>query len=161
MPETFKKDLVSHKLEFFIHNYRQEVIEAKVHKISEDFLNGNGNDLCLLKTKRIKDIKPLRLASGEPKPGERLYAMSAPFGVYHPPNPVFLTGMHSGPLTNYNKHHSLISIPAISGSSGSAVLNKDGRVVGVIFAANMRFHHITLMVNHKSVKEFLDKHLKL
>ena len=134
--------------------------KVTVHKIADGFEAGGGNDLCLLKAEKL-NYPALRMASGPPKPGEKVFAMSGPLGVYYPPSVLFLSGNYSGPMPTMNKHHSLVSIPAIGGSSGSAVMNSKGRVVGVIFAVNPNFRNITIMVRHESLKRFLDNYLKL
>ena len=130
--------------------------DAEIHKIAEDYKNGK--DLCLLKIERV-EFPNLKLSSGAPEMGEKVYSMSAPIGVYDPPTVPFLTGHYSGNLSN--KYHGLVSIPAKGGSSGSAVLNSRGAVVGVIFAVNKAFNRITIIVNHETLEIFLNKNLKL
>ena len=145
------------KIEHYVTGHDGIRRPAEVHKVAPDYIKNGELDLCLLVLDRV-DMPALRLASSAPKEGEKVYSMSAPAGVYHPPTVPFVGGYHSG---NINKHHAIISAPATGGSSGSAVLNQQGRVVGVIFAVNTRFRHVTITVNHKSLKSFLDKYLKI
>ena len=51
----------------------------------------------------------------------------------------------------------MVTFPAIGGSSGAAVIDKNNRIVGVVFAANVPFHHISIVTTHKSLKLFLNK----
>jgi S1-C subfamily serine protease len=68
-----------------------------------------------------------------------------------------LSGFYSGPLPN--KYHSLLTIPATGGSSGSPVLNDRGELIGLIFAANREFPHLTISVEFEPLRNFLHESL--
>ena len=79
--------------------------------------------------------------------------MGAPEGIYYPPVVPLLTGLYSGQLDASN---ALVSIPATGGSSGSAVMDLNNRVVGVLWAAH-NFHHVSIVTNWDASALFLWK----
>jgi len=88
-----------------------------------------------------------------PKVGQELYYMGAPEGIYYPPVVPLLSGMYSGQIDASN---ALISIPATGGSSGSAVMDVNNKVVGILWAAH-NFHHVSIMTNWDASAIFLWK----
>ena len=100
-----------------------------------------------LKTKKVK------FSMFRPKVGQELYYMGAPEGIYHPPVVPLMTGLYSGQIDSSN---ALISIPATGGSSGSAVMDVNNRVVGILWAAH-NFHHVSIMTNWDATALFLYK----
>ena len=84
--------------------------------------------------------------------GDELVYMGAPLGVYHPPVVPIFRGIYSGDL---DASASMVTFPAAGGSSGGPVFNSQNRIVGVVFAANRGFHHISLVTNHRALMLFL------
>lgn len=155
LEEPIKSIASSKKMFFKIEAYDGEFYDFKVKTISPDFLNGNEVDLCILEGDRIR-IPSIHLALRGPKVGEKVYNVAAPVGIYHPPTVPLLSGYFSGPI---NKYNDLLTIPAIGGSSGSPILDSSGDLVGVIFAANVQFVHISIGVNYEQTKKFLQENL--
>ena len=117
-------------------------------------------DLCTvyIATPKIKleVLKPARVA---PVVGQKVVAMSAPAGIYHPPTVPILQGRYSGPLPN--GFSSIVTIPSKPGASGALVLNEEYRVVGVIYAVSISFEHVTLSVDYKTTRFFIKESLKM
>lgn len=131
--------------------------EGTMHQawpIAVSFNNNLGSsDLCILWVPTL-ETKKIMFSLTPPKVGEELYYMGAPMGVYHPPTVPIFKGVYSGPV---DASSAMITAPAAGGSSGGPVLNKDNKVVGIIFAVNQHFHHISLMTNHRSFLLFLEQ----
>ncbi len=133
--------------------------DVEVFKVSSEFVQKKKPiDLCLLKVNKRLEYKTVKLAKTAPKMGQKLYNLGAPGGFFFPPSVPTYGGYYSGKMSEL---HCLITIPAKGGSSGSPVMNKQGNLVGVLFAANPRFHHISIMMSYSVVKSFLEKSFKI
>ncbi len=139
------------KMQFKVQTIGDKYHNATVKSISSEYLNGNELDLCILEADRMK-IPSLQLAFRGPKIGEAVYNVAAPTGFFHPPTVPLLSGYYSGPL---NKYHSLLTVPATGGSSGSPVLNQSGQLVGLIFAANRDFPHLAIGIEFKHLRDYI------
>ena len=110
-------------------------------------------DLCILWVPTLK-VKKIRISSKAPKIGDSLYYIGAPLGVYHPPTVPIFKGVYSGRVDAVS---SMVTFPAAGGSSGGAVFNEQNKIVGVVFAANRKFHHISLITSFESFRTFISK----
>lgn len=108
-------------------------------------------DLCLLKAKpnKTKDI-----GKHSPSPGDSVSAVAYPAGIFDAQILPIYDGRWSGRLAENNK--CLVTIPVSSGSSGAAVLNEKGEVVGVISSVLRDFNHLTLISCHQDLLDFLE-----
>ena len=114
-------------------------------------------DLCLLYSKGfLSDFVKYSMQNNNR--GDRLYNLASPVGVFHPPNMPILDGLFSGRMNNTTD---LTTVPAIGGSSGSAVFNDNGELVGVIYASVVNFPHVSLMTNRITTQDFIIKSLEL
>jgi len=87
------------------------------------------NDLVVLKTGG-RGIPPVRLGdSGKLRPGDKVYIVSGT----EDPGGRAVEGVFKGTKTVMHGRRALeISVPASHGSSGSAVFNSDGEVIGIV-----------------------------
>ena len=154
--DHLKSIVSSVKMQFKVQNTKNEFYNVNVTNIASEFLNGNELDLCLLESDGIVSMPKLHIALVGPKIGEMVYNVAAPTGFFHPPTVPLLSGYHSGPLGNY---HSLLTIPATGGSSGSPVLNSRGELIGLIFAANVEFPHLAISIRYEHLKKYLQEEL--
>ena len=128
---------------------------ATIIKSSQD--NGMGSvDMCALWVPTLIG-KGVKFSSFRPRPGQELYYVGSPSGIYHPPVAPILTGIYSGQIDASN---SLISIPATGGSSGSVILDLNNNMVGVLWAAH-NFKNVSIMTNWDASAIFLYEVSKL
>ena len=99
------------------------------------------------------NVPPVRIAHRAPKVGDPVYAISAPYGIHRPTMTLVFSGYYSG----YDRRWHYYTIPTRPGSSGSIVLNKDFRAVGMLNAAFLDIEHIGLGAGHKDIVNFLRK----
>tara|TARA_A100001015_G_scaffold321685_1_gene454097 strand:+ start:10322 stop:11086 length:765 start_codon:yes stop_codon:yes gene_type:complete len=129
--------------------------EAHVMMATQD--NSKGEvDMCALWVPTLKE-KGVKFSMFRPRVGQELYYMGAPQGIYHPPVVPLLTGLYNGQLDASN---SLVSIPATGGSSGSAVMDLNNRVVGILWAAH-NFNQVSIMTNWDASAVFLWKVIQM
>lgn len=144
-------------------NYELTLSDGSIMK-AKYVLSDSFADICLLEANGV--LSPLVLASQNATQGERIITMGAPDGAF----PIVVDGlvcgyhdMHmqadstdDGPF-EVNFRAQIISAPIYQGSSGSPVLNVDGKVVGIIFAVRTNKEHIAFMVPISEVLRFLDR----
>lgn len=99
-------------------------------------------DMCVLEIRA--PLKPARLASSAPRPGERVYTLAAPFGSYSSTMIPTFEGFYSGILGTGLRTQAVYTIPARPGSSGSAIFNSRGHVVGMTSMALVNFENMCL-----------------
>ena len=93
----------------------------------------------------------LSIAKDPPVIGDTVYNMAAPAGFFKRNLVPLFEGIYTG---EWNKYASVYTIPAIGGSSGSPILNKEGELIGLIYARHHRFHHIVLSSTFKKLRNF-------
>jgi S1-C subfamily serine protease len=114
------------------------------------------SDICLLWVEKL--MKPeLDISSDEPEPGDRLYNVAAPLGVWAPHMIPLQEGLYNGVVGN----KALYSIPAVGGSSGSPVLNHDGELVGMIHSVYVRFANVSLGPTYDNLMNFLGDNINI
>jgi S1-C subfamily serine protease len=107
-------------------------------------------DLCLLKPSKVF-TNPIKIAEVKPKLGDKVYAIAAPFGISDRGLALIFDGYYSG----QNGGSTFYTIPTKPGSSGSAVLNEQYEVIGIIYAAFRRIEHIGIGTGLQDVRDFL------
>ena len=141
------------------YNIKLKILDYQNRKVDAEIITMNDNipdkqlDLCILKIKGVRlPIVPVSRFS--PKIGDKVIAMAAPAGIYHPPIVPIFSGIYSGQI---DETTSLTTVPALGGSSGAAVLNERMEIIGVIYAVSIAINNVSLMTNHRETVEFIDK----
>ena len=114
------------------------------HKIIKKISVDNSVDVCLIETERI-NMPALRMANKNPKYGDRVLNMAAPWGYFNPPNVFIDEGLYLGECRNsefcrISGEFNISGIYAGQGSSGSPILIRRGgqwRVAGIIHAVRV------------------------
>ena len=122
-----------------------EKYPATVRKISLK------NDLCLLNVPNIPYKVAIHIRRGQLKYGEDINNLAAPMGFSSPTYTPYFKGSYCG----YSKKQSMFCMPAAGGSSGSAIYDKQWRIVGVVAMVLADFHHITISPSLPVIQEFL------
>ena len=113
------------------------------------------NDLCMLKVHNT-DIPSLKISRRQLIPGDRVYNMAAPYGIFG--NKFILTfeGFYSGLINSENKQ--IYTIPAAPGSSGSPIINENGHLVGMIHSATESIENIAIGPKTSVILAFIEKY---
>lgn len=128
--------------------------KADIRVVAIDYYN----DLCLLRSS-YSVLDTLPLAKRAPKHDDRVLIMGAPKGLLG----IVTEGRVARPRINLKREeqtYMLISVPTTSGNSGSPVLNKHGRVVGVLVAGYPSYSFLSLATPLFELKTFLEKEMK-
>jgi hypothetical protein len=136
-------------------DYHGDVHQAWAISVSHNSDQGD-TDLCLLWVPTL-NVPKVRFSLRTPDIGDELIYIGAPQGIFHPPTVPIFKGIYSGII---DKSSAMVTAPATGGSSGAAVLNKNNRIVGIIWGTNSKFNHVSVMTNHKAFLLFLYRTLK-
>jgi S1-C subfamily serine protease len=112
------------------------------------------NDICLLSFERSDEYIGIEIYNSSLIPGERVYNLAAPRGIFEPGNVLIFDGFYTG-LTSAANNSMMFSIYAEQGSSGSAIINNNGELVSIIHSTLTIIDNVTLGVNLDEIREFL------
>lgn len=113
-------------------------------------------DTCILETTRI-DSEALELSEDPPEFGDELWNLASPLGIVLPKTVPILKGIYSGKVKlNGRIAYVITDLPAIYGSSGSPLVNYDGKIVGMVYSTNKAFNHVSFAVALDDLREYLN-----
>ena len=125
--------------------------ERRVHDATHIKYNRH-LDVCLLEIRDMNiDIPALDMSVKKPEYAERLFNLGAPLGIIDG----HMVPVFEGFFFGEDQDHAFYSIPAAGGSSGSPIVDINGRLVGMIHSVHYRFHHISLSVKYSDLWNFL------
>jgi len=129
------------------------------HYNAEVVMTNKRFDLCLLKVSDVyKRLTTLKLADKEPERGEMVTNLAAPHGLFWPGSVLIFKGYFSG---YHTLGYSVYTLPTKPGSSGSAIINKDHKIVGLIFAGYPAIENVGLSSPLVAIRVFLKKSIAL
>ncbi len=133
-----------------------KVVDLNGFKHDAHVININKRfDLCLLRVSDVIMSPPvLQIADKEPRRGETVTNMAAPHGLYWSGTVLIFKGQFSG---YHTKGYSVYTIPTKPGSSGSPIINKENKLIGVIFAGYPMIENVGLSSPLVAIKVFLKK----
>ena len=116
-------------------------------------------DICVVsyETPDASAMSLGRFAKKPPYLDEKVMLYAAPAGFYVPSAITQFSGVHAGVVRLEGGISGVYTIPATGGSSGGAILNGRGEIVGVLHSALAEFHHITLATTHQSLINFIEE----
>ena len=135
---------VTIEVDIHIRGNTQKMHPATIIKLDQQ------NDLCALSVPTFK-APPVKFSRSAPKMGDEVMALSAPFGINSPTMTLVFKGRYSGTSGPWHYY----TIPTRPGSSGSVVLNKNYRGVGMLNAAFVHIESLGMGAGHKDTLEFL------
>jgi len=133
---------------FFGHTYVIDIIDID-----------SENDVCLfsLNSAFSDQIKKIKIAKKPPNIGEEIFAASAPLGISSPKVRLHFRGYYGGCADDMVE--CFYTIPGISGSSGSGVLNERGELISILTISIVGFHDVTGGVRLQAIKNIIDKNI--
>lgn len=119
--------------------------KAEVYRIDKP------NDLCIIKTAGTWGV-PFKVSSKDPLIGEKVYNIASPHKIWAPGMVLMMDGYYSGRNEIGFYHY---TIPARPGSSGSPILNVEGKIVGMVQRAVVRFENLSISTSTQAIREIL------
>lgn len=129
-------------------SFKGEMSPAKIIKIGVDEV---GKDLCVLQTDPLPSFEVAELAEHGPSYGDDVTNVAAPMGLFQPNSALIFKGQYVGNQSGL----SLFSLPARPGSSGSAILNSSGKIVGIVILAMNNLETVAICITLEDIKKFL------
>ncbi len=125
------------------------------HKVLAQGFDSN-YDICLIIVNKIEQ-PAVKISPVAPLRGEKIFNIAAPLGISDGKAVLLFEGYYAGETFSPITHSpaSLYSIPTQHGSSGSAILNEHGELVGVTFAGIGEFENVCMAVPYQAVVGFL------
>ena len=120
----------------------------------EVVLNDANYDLCLIRAE-IKWSTPVKISATPPQLGGKVFNIAAPTGFFYPGMVPILEGRYSGDIGYNQDYDSIHTVYTKRGSSGSAVLNSRGEIVGIIHSAIGDLDHIGIASTWYEVNDFM------
>ena len=94
------------------------------------------------------------IAKNAPEPGDTIYNLAAPIGIFDEQSIPILDGYYIGKTKDMSQY----SVPAAGGSSGSPLFNSKGELVGLIHSVYVRFPFISLSPTYRQLVNFMYAH---
>ena len=138
------------KLEF---SEKMTAIDIEGQTYLLDTINGDEDrDICVMFAENMQ-LKPLRRRYTNLAAGEKIYNMAAPLGIFDRDLVPLFDGLYVGERDQYS---AMYSLPATGGSSGSPILDENGRLVGMVHSVINGFRQIVISPRLEDMNEFLD-----
>jgi S1-C subfamily serine protease len=131
-------------------------VENKGHQIKM-FSYDSQFDICLIVAEKIEQ-PAVTLSPVAPERGEKVYNIAAPLGISDGKAVLLFEGYYAGETIAAvtGTKASLYSIPTTSGSSGSAILNEHGELIGITFAGLNEFKQVCMAVPWNVIVKFVN-----
>jgi len=114
-------------------------------------------DACMIFIKNLtENIEAVKISRRAPVPGDKVYNVAAPLGIYKPNIVPILEGRYNGEDENV----ALYTLPAAPGSSGSMIVNENGQLIGMVHSVYTRLNVMTLSTRYEDLKHFINHNLK-
>lgn len=149
------ESLISLQANVKLLNKKFLVLDIEGKKFEINALNYDSNiDVCMAYAYGLYR-QPVKIANTGPRPGDVVYNLAAPIGVFAPNMIPIMHGYYNGEMENM----AVYSIPAAGGSSGSGVFNHRGELVGLIHSVYIGFSFLSLSPTYNDLASFIHNNL--
>jgi len=111
-------------------------------------------DICMMFVKDLfSDIQKVEIAESAPKEGDKVFNIASPYGIHYPNVVPIFEGRYIGK----RGHKSFYTFEAAPGSSGSMILNSEGKLIGLLHSVHRRLYTVVVSANYGDLKGFITK----
>tara|TARA_R100000008_G_scaffold86702_1_gene81000 strand:+ start:475 stop:1320 length:846 start_codon:yes stop_codon:yes gene_type:complete len=129
------------------------ILDINEREYSIDVIDFNvESDVCILWAPDLYQ-KAVSISASGPEPGDKVYNLAAPLGIFSRDNIVIQEGFYNGSRSSA----SLYSLPAVGGSSGSPIFNHKGELIGMIHSVFREFSHVSISPRYDNLMNFMYK----
>ena len=115
------------------------------------------HDVCMMFAPELTEkIQPVLLSYDAPKPGDKVFNISAPKGLFQANSAPIIEGRFNG---DYNKSD-WYTLPAAPGCSGSMIVNVEGKLIGMVHSVFIDFPFMTLSTDYNFLKGYIEANLQ-
>ena len=132
---------------------RVESRDGKRLNVKEVFASDRNHDLAILRVETDAEITPLPLADSELEEGESVVSMGHPLGLKNS----VLSGLVAGAQTNNGTDFWQVAMTVEPGHSGGPLLDRDGKVHGVIVMKQVRPEPFGFAVKGSLLRKLLER----
>lgn len=128
-----------------------KLIDIDKDKYSAMVLNYDSEtDICMLYSYGFFRA-PVEFSDNPPVPGDRVYNLAAPIGIFSEEMVPILNGYYNG----VTEEKAIYSVPAVGGSSGSPLFDEKGKLIGMIHSVYVRFPFLSLSPKYGELMSFI------
>jgi len=155
-----EEDELKHELEKegFTFNMRFEVLNMTGKTYDAAVVGIDRNlDTCIMFAQDMQENTVRLRRHSKPKIGEKVYNIAAAAAIFDRNMVPILEGRYSGDTSTMmgDRVFSVYTIPAIGGSSGSPVVDRDGVLVGMIHSVHVRFPTVSFSPTTEDLYKFI------
>lgn len=113
-------------------------------------------DACMMFAEDLVDhVEEVGLANHAPVEGDKVYNIASPYGIHHP----YVVPIFEGRYIGERGFNGFYTFEAGPGSSGSMILNEEGKLIGLLHSVYRDMHSIVVSVRYDSLMQFIRKGL--
>lgn len=143
MEKSKNPSLVNLKLS--VMDREEKIHGAMAYAAAVDF------DACIIQIPKI-NVKSVLISENPPSVGDAVFNISAPHGHFAKEVAPMFEGYYSGTTKIRKTIISLYAIAGAPGSSGSPLLNSNGKIIGVVSSVKRSFHHLMASPTYEQLK---------
>lgn len=154
--EIFKKDTTKNSYESMSIETKNIVFiiitDADGRKLQAKILEiDSKSDLCALTIPEALLSDVIKISKVSPEIGDHALTAAAPIGIFSSDMTLVFDGMYAGSFLDSDVY----TMPCRHGSSGAPIVNEDGELIGLTYAASQDIESVNIATSLSKIRDFL------